>query len=465
MRIQALVPMLLVTMALIGIIMKTYQHPITENILSSMILSTVAFVLAFAVSVIFLLLIDSARLDPIFLVNLLVYSVFFLGTYRMALSLRHRAIQNNKTTDADKPFKPYINEFSIEELLGRTAVKQEIQSVISYLAGKTVFVSGGGGLIGFELCRQILSYNAKRVIIFDINENKLYEAETELALKYPKTQFVTCIGSIQDRARLREVFDLYKPQVVFHSAAHKHVSLMESNPHEALKNNVMGTLYMVEAAIKHRVDRFILLSTDMAVHPTNIMGASKRVAEMLIQRASSWGSTRFSAVRFGTVIESRGSIVQLFKKQIQAGGPVYVTDKNTDKYLMTLQEAAGLILESGALSKGGEIFALHMTEPVNIYELAKAMIRRAGLKPDKDIRIEITGVWTAEKSMNEYRLPDDTVSSTSNEMIYVLKADQRPPVMFEAVFDKLCQSIDNRDDDSAFNKISVLVPTFHKVSS
>ncbi len=463
--ILAFIPMVLVTMALISVIIKTYHRPIMDNVASSMILSIGAFALAFAMSVFFLLLINPEQLNPVFLVNLLIYSVFFLGTYRLALSLHHRedGLSRNKriVTQDGRPLKTNFNETRIEQLLGRCTARQDIQAIGSYIADKTVLISGGAGAIGFELCSQILQYNAKRVVIYDINESKLFETETELCLKYSKTQFAACLGSTQDRARLREIFDLYRPQIVIHAAAYKHVSMMESNPQEALKNNVMGTLYMVEMAIKHRADRFILLSTDMAVKPTNIMDATKRVAEMLIQRANSWSSTRFSAVRFGTVITSHGSIVQLFRKQIQEGGPIYIADKNIIRYSMTIPEAASLILEAGALSTGGDVFTLGMGSPVNIYELAQSMIRYAGLKPGKDIKIEITGARKADKSMPDNNLPDDSVRNTENERIYVLEANENPPVTFEAAFDKLCQSIDCRDYGSAFNEVSILVPTYH----
>ena len=306
--------------------------------------------------------------------------------------------------------KATINEINVEDLLSRDVVKLDLQSVSDYIAGKTVLVSGGAGSIGFELVNQILNYRAKRVIIFDINENKLFDSDVELSQKYPKSQYVTCIGSVQDRSRLREVFELYQPQIVFHAAAHKHVPMMELNPQEALKNNVMGTLYMVEMAIKYKVERFTLISTDKAVNPTNIMGATKRIAEMLIQRANAWGTTRFSAVRFGNVLASNGSVVPLFKKQIQAGGPVTVTDKNIKRYFMTIPEAVQLVLETGALARGGEIFVLDMGEPVYIYDLAQSMIRLSGLIPEKDIKIEITGLRPGEKLFEEISLSDETAS-------------------------------------------------------
>ncbi len=372
----------------------------------------------------------------------------------------------NMTTFTDEALrKATINEINVEDLLGRDVVKLDLESVSDYIRGKTVLVSGGAGSIGLELCNQILNYKAELVVIFDISENNIFRAEIELSKKYPRTQFVSCIGSIQDRSRLREVFEKYRPSIVFHAAAHKHVPMMESNPQEALKNNVMGTLNMVEMTIKCKADRFILISTDKAVNPTNIMGATKRVAEMLIQRANAWGSTSFSAVRFGNVLGSEGSVVPLFKRQIQSGGPVTVTDKRIKRYFMTIPEAVQLVLETGAISKGGEIFVLDMGEPVYIYDLATSMIRLSGLVPDKDIKIEITGLRPGEKLFEEISLTDETVTRTENDRIFILKASGKPPVLFEAEFDKLCQSIDNRDFSTAFSKVHILVPTFKEKTS
>jgi FlaA1/EpsC-like NDP-sugar epimerase len=372
----------------------------------------------------------------------------------------------NMTTFTDEALrKATINEINVEDLLGRDVVKLDLKSVSDYIRGRTVLVSGGAGSIGLELCNQILNYKAELVVIFDISENNIFRAEIELSKKYPRTQFVSCIGAIQDRSRLREVFEKYRPSVVFHAAAHKHVPMMESNPQEALKNNVMGTLNMVEMTIKCKADRFILISTDKAVNPTNIMGATKRVAEMLIQRANAWGSTSFSAVRFGNVLGSEGSVVPLFKRQIQAGGPVTVTDKRIKRYFMTIPEAVQLVLEAGAISKGGEIFVLDMGEPVYIYDLATSMIRLSGLVPEKDIKIEITGLRPGEKLFEEISLTDETVTRTENDRIFILKASGNPPVLFEAEFDKLCQSIDNRDFNTAFSKVHVLVPTFRDKKS
>jgi FlaA1/EpsC-like NDP-sugar epimerase len=572
--IESFVFVLIITMALVSVILKTYNEPIVGNITISVISSVWAFFISFVISVVFLLLVNSQKFNLVYYINLAIYTIFFLGLYRLAVQILRRidsfVLIRRKTSDMDRviiigagnagkylaemlkndktkklypvcfiddnpalngkiikglkvegnrslipyaadkykanviiiaiPFvdnstirdifrlcdeancnvkrfgnmttftadglsKATISEIRVEDLLGRDVVKLDLKSVSEYIAGNTVLVSGGAGSIGFELCNQILNYNAKLVVIYDINENKMFDTEMELKQKYPRTQFVTCIGSIQDRARLRDVFEMYKPKIVFHAAAHKHVPMMEANPQEALKNNVMGTLYMVEMSIKHKVDQFVMISTDKAVNPTNIMGATKRVCEMLIQRANSWGSTKFSAVRFGNVLASNGSVVPLFKKQIQAGGPVTVTDKNIKRYFMTIPEAVQLVLETGALSKGGEIFVLDMGEPVYIYELAKSMIRLSGLQPEKDIKIEFTGLRPGEKLFEEISLSDETVSKTANERIFVLKAKYSPPLIFETEFDKLCQSIDQRDYSSAFSEVSTLVPTFPNTRS
>ncbi len=467
---QAVIPVLLVTLLLVSAAMKAYRETISENIASSMLLSIGALVLSLGVTALFLLLIDSRRLNIGILINLMVYSMFFQGAYRLALyarlALGRAAGGKKKPSERKVPYGLGAGNIGVEELLGRETASTDLMSPGAYLADSTVLVAGGAGAIGFELCSQILRQNAKLVVIFDQNESKLYETETELSLRYPKTRFKTCIGSIQDRARLREVFDLYRPQIVFHAASYRNVPITERNPNEALKNNVMGTLYMVEMAIKHRADRFVLLSDDVACKPTSILGASKRVAEMLIQRANEWGDTRFSAVRFPAAAGNAGSIIQLFNKQIQTGGPVYVSDKSVECYLMTMPEAARLILTAGGMSDGGgEIFTLGIGEPVNLYELAQSIILRNGLRPHKDISIVITGISQAEQNRLEKRKKREAAVKTDIERICVIKDNENPPVTFEEEFDKLCQSIDDKDYGSAMGKISVLVPTFQNVRS
>lgn len=459
--------MLLIIMALISTIIKTYHLPVTENVISSMVLSIGAFFLSLSFSALFMYLIDNHQPNVIELLNFFVYATFFLVVYRLALAAQTRSVKSakSKSTTAGSRRQHFhdASNICVEELLGRDPVTKEEHSAESYIADSTVLVAGGAGTVGFELCNQLLRLNAKRVVILDSNENKLLETETELSLRYTKNRFVICIGSIQDRARLREVFDLYRPQLVVHAASYKHATVLEHSPQEALKNNVMGTLYLVEMAIKHRVDRFILLSADNANNPTNIVGASKRVAEMLIQRANDWSETRFSAVRFGAAIGNCGGIIHLFQKQIESGGPVYVPDKGLMKYMMTIPEAAKLILDAGRLMRGGEVFALEPGTPVNLYELATSMIRRYGLRPGKDIKLEITGSLPAEKAANEKILEDKKTIKTLNDKICILKENENPPVTFEEIFDTLCQSIDSRDYGAAYSKISVLVPTFRNI--
>jgi FlaA1/EpsC-like NDP-sugar epimerase len=452
--------MLLTLMALVGAVMKSYRKPISENIAGSILMSIGAFAVSLAMSAAFLLLLEKEHLNIGLFANLGVYCAFFLGIYRLAFLCRLGA---NRPVAAGRKIpdkvKQDIKRVRIEELLDRDAVKPAGHETGSYIAGSTVLVAGGAGSVGFELCSQILQLGAKHVVILDLNENKLLETETELSLKYPKSLFTVCIGSTQDRARLWEIFNLYKPQIVFHAATYKHVPVLEQNPQEALKNNVMGTLYMVEMAIKFRVERFILLSDDTAYNSTNIIGATKRIAEMLIQQADKWGDTRFSAVRFGAAVGSSGSILQLMKRQIEAGGPVYVPDRLTERYMMTIREAVRLILETGSLSNGGEIFVLDSGAPVNLYELARSLIIKYGLRPDKDIKIELTGVRQAETAGSADK-PKENAKKTVNGRILVLREDENPPMIFEAEFDKLCQFIDNRDYGSAISRIGVLVPTF-----
>jgi FlaA1/EpsC-like NDP-sugar epimerase len=459
--------MLLVVMVLVSAAMKTYHDPITANFAYSVFRSVGAFALSLGVTALLLLLIDSRRLNIMLLINLLFYSVFLLGTYRVALCIRFESARaaggENKRTGRKGLCGQTWSDFGVEELLGRADLASDTGCGGGYLADSTVLITGGAGTVGFELCSQVLRQNARLVVIYDQNENKLYEAETELSLKYPRARFATCVGSVQDRARLREVFDLYRPQTVFHAASYKNSQVMEQNPNEALKNNVMGTLYMVEMAIKYRTDRFVLLSDDMAYQPTSILGASRRVAEMLIQRANEWGNTLFSAVRFPAAVGSCGGIVQLFKKQIQSGGPVYVSDTNADTYLMTVPEAVKLILKSGGMIRGGEIFSLGRGDPVNLHELARAMIVRYGLRPDRDIKIVTNGCSQRGKTVESSK--NGTRDKADSERNSIIRENERPPVTFEEVFDKLCQSIDDRDYGSAMGKVSVLVPSFRNLRS
>lgn len=317
-----------------------------------------------------------------------------------------------------------IRDVKIEDLLGREPVKINMEAAAGYLKGKTVLVTGAGGSIGSELVRQAARFEPELILLFDISENSVFELEHELKRNFPRQKYIPIIGSIRDLAKVEEVFAKYRPQVVFHAAAHKHVPLMELNPKEAVKNNVFGTLHVAETAKKYRAERFILISTDKAVNPTNVMGASKRVAEIIIQMMAKSGDTRFAAVRFGNVLGSAGSVIPLFRKQIEAGGPVTVTHPEVTRYFMTIPEAVQLVIQAGAMAKGGEIFVLDMGEPVKILDLAREMIRLSGLEPEKDIKIEFIGLRPGEKLHEELFYDKEDVIKTEFEKIYLARTDE-----------------------------------------
>lgn len=299
-------------------------------------------------------------------------------------------------------------------------------------------------------------------MVFDFNENGLFEIMNELGKSYHESKFEICLGSIRDREKLEWVFTTYKPGIVFHAAAHKHVPLMEMNYREAIINNIIGTLNVAETAAANNTDRFIQISTDKAVNPTNIMGATKRVAELIIQQKNACAPTRFAAVRFGNVLGSNGSVVSVFKEQIRAGGPLTVTDKEMKRYFMTIPEAVHLVLEAGSIAQGGEIFVLDMGEPVKIYDLATTMIKLSGLEPEKDIKIEITGLRPGEKLYEELRLSEETVTKTSNDKIFMLKASyEAERAQIEANFDKLYAHIENKDYVMAYKQLKILIPSFN----
>ena len=315
-----------------------------------------------------------------------------------------------------------IREVSITDLLGREQVKTNLDEVMGYIRDKVVLVTGGGGSIGSELCRQIAAHKPKQLIILDVYENNAYDIEQELKRKYKeKLNLVTLIASVRDKYKIETVFDRFCPQIVFHAAAHKHVPLMETSPNEAVKNNVFGTLNVAEVAGKHGTERFILISTDKAVNPTNIMGATKRICEMIIQSINKKYQTEYVAVRFGNVLGSNGSVVPLFTRQISEGGPVTVTHKDIVRYFMTIPEAVSLVLQAGAYAKGGEIFVLDMGEPVRIYDLAVNMIKLSGLEPNKDIDIVVTGLRPGEKLYEERLMEEEGLEKTANQMISIGK--------------------------------------------
>ena len=312
-----------------------------------------------------------------------------------------------------------LKDVEIEDLLGRDPIKLDNNNIESLIKGHAILVTGGGGSIGSELCRQIASFNPELLIIFDIYENNLYNIELELRAKYPNLSIKGIIGSVRDKKKLEDVFSKYRPYLVFHAAAHKHVPLMEVSPLEAIKNNVLGTQNVADCADKFGTKRFILISTDKAVNPTNIMGASKRMCEMVIQAKNKTSKTEYAAVRFGNVLGSNGSVVPLFKKQIKEGGPVTVTHKDITRFFMTIPEAVGLVLQAMTYAKGGEVFVLDMGEPVKIYDLAVSLIKLSGLQPDIDIPIEITGLRPGEKLYEELLMSEEGLEHTKHNKIFV----------------------------------------------
>ncbi len=353
-----------------------------------------------------------------------------------------------------------IREVDIEDLLGRETVKIDLDEVAAYITGKTVLVTGGGGSIGSELCRQAAAQRPKRLIIFDIYENNAYDIQMELRRTHPELDLVVLIGSVRDRARVMQVFDRYRPDLVCHAAAHKHVPLMEASPFEAIKNNVFGTYNVAQAADRFGTQRFILISTDKAVNPTNVMGASKRLCEMIVQMMNDRSATEYVAVRFGNVLGSAGSVIPLFRKQIRSGGPVTVTDKRVIRYFMTIPEAVQLIFQAGAYARGGEIFVLDMGEPVRIDDLARNMIRLSGFEPDVDIPIVYTGLRPGEKLYEELLLSGEGMQKTKNDLIYIGHEIAFDPAAFEENL-MLLRAIPESDEPALRAKLRELVPTFH----
>lgn len=362
----------------------------------------------------------------------------------------------NEKTLANAP----ISDINLEDLLRRDSVHLNMKVVKGFIEGKTVLVTGGAGSIGSEICRQVLAFGAKKLIIFDIHENGLFFIQNELLEKYDRSRFELILGSIRDRKRVNEIFELYKPQVVFHAAAHKHVPMMELNPREAVKNNVFGTINVAQAAILYKSEKFILISTDKAVNPANIMGATKRIAEMMVQLFNRMSDTDLAAVRFGNVLGSSGSVVPFFKKQIAQGGPVTVTHPDMRRYFMTIPEAVQLVLEAGAMADGGEIFVLDMGEPVLIYDLACDLIRLSGYEPDKDIKIIFTGLRPGEKLFEEISLAEEDVTKTSNNKIYICTPVEYDEVTVSDLIKVLDAKLNRGDEEGVFACVSQLVPTF-----
>ncbi|MBU3142607.1 nucleoside-diphosphate sugar epimerase/dehydratase [Clostridium sp. CF012] len=355
-----------------------------------------------------------------------------------------------------------IRKVDIEDLLGRETVQLDMQGIASYIHNKIVLVTGGGGSIGSELCRQIIKFEPKQLIIFDIYENNAYDLQMELQYKYPKLDLKVLIGSVRDIKRLESVFKKYSPNIVFHAAAHKHVPLMEESPMEAIKNNVFGTFNMAECAHKFNVERFVMISTDKAVNPTNVMGATKRMCEMIIQSMDKISETHFVAVRFGNVLGSNGSVIPLFKKQIEHGGPVTLTNKYITRFFMTIPEAAQLVLQSGAYAEGGEIFVLDMGKPVKIYDLAWDLIKLSGFEPNKDIKIEITGLRPGEKLYEELMMSEEGLKNTRHEKIFVGRPTFSDLVVLRERMEELREIIDRDDVELLIEKIEEIVPTYNR---
>lgn len=352
-----------------------------------------------------------------------------------------------------------LREVSVEDLLGRDQIKTNLEEVAAYIRDKVVLVTGGGGSIGSELCRQIVKQHPKMLVVFDIYENTTYDLQQELKHNYPDEDMRFVIGSVRDLHRLEVIFEKYHPQLVFHAAAHKHVPLMEHSPNEAIKNNVFGTYNVALTADKYEVERFVLISTDKAVNPTNIMGASKRICEMIIQTMAKHSKTNFVAVRFGNVLGSHGSVIPLFEKQIKEGGPVTVTHPDIIRFFMTIPEAVELVLQAGAYAKGGEIFVLDMGEPVKILDLAESMIRMSGYIPDEDIKIEFTGLRPGEKLYEEVLMDEEGLISTENELIHIGKPIQ---LNEEEFFEQLraLREATRKDLPSIKETVAKIVPTY-----
>ena len=353
-----------------------------------------------------------------------------------------------------------LRNVEIEDLLGREPIDTQVESIMGYVSGKVVLVTGGGGSIGSELCRQIARHEPKQLVIFDIYENNAYDIQQELKRDYPKLNLVVLIGSVRNTHRINGVFEKYHPQIVYHAAAHKHVPLMEDSPNEAIKNNVMGTYKTAQAADKYGVSRFVLISTDKAVNPTNIMGASKRLCEMVIQMMNNRSKTEFVAVRFGNVLGSNGSVIPLFKKQIEEGGPVTVTHPDIIRYFMTIPEAVSLVLQAGARAKGGEIFVLDMGKPVKILDLALNLIRLSGLKPYEDIDIVFTGLRPGEKLYEELLMDEEGLQSTDNKLIHIGKPIDFDEELFIHQLEEL-DELSRMDSPKIKEKVMEVVPTYH----
>ena len=352
-----------------------------------------------------------------------------------------------------------LRDVEVEDLLGREPVQIDIDEIAGYVSGKTVLVTGGGGSIGSELCRQIARHAPGRLIIVDVYENNAYDVQQELRAEHPDLKLDVLIASIRNTSRVNWIFEHYRPDIVYHAAAHKHVPLMEDSPCEAIKNNVFGTWKTAMAAAANGTERFVMISTDKAVNPTNIMGASKRICEMIIQTLNRHYETNFVAVRFGNVLGSNGSVIPLFKRQIAAGGPVTVTDPNIIRYFMTIPEAVSLVLQAGAYAKGGEIFVLDMGEPVRILDLAENLIKLSGYRVGEDIRIEFTGLRPGEKLYEEMLMSEEGLKETANRQIHIGQPIQFDEEQFFVQLNRLKAAAESESPDIR-EYVRKIVPTY-----
>ncbi|CDD46456.1 putative uncharacterized protein [Firmicutes bacterium CAG:534] len=353
-----------------------------------------------------------------------------------------------------------LRDVEVEDLLGRDPVEVDLDSILGYVQGKRILVTGAGGSIGSELARQIASHRPSRLILLDIYENSVYDVQQELITAYPELDLVVLIASVRNTNRMNWIFEHYKPEIVYHAAAHKHVPLMEASPNEAVKNNVFGTFKTAQAAAMNGTRRFVMISTDKAVNPTNIMGASKRICEMIIQTFNKHYDTEFVAVRFGNVLGSNGSVIPLFKKQIQEGGPVTVTHPDIIRYFMTIPEAVSLVLQAGAYCKGGEIFVLDMGKPVKILDLAKNLIRLSGYRVGEDIKIEFTGLRPGEKLYEELLMAEEGLTETANRLIHIGKPIEIDEMKFFVQLKELKDASKNESNDIR-PLVKAIVPTYH----
>jgi len=362
-----------------------------------------------------------------------------------------------------------IRDVSVEDLLGREPIDLDILSISDYLSDRIVLVTGAGGSIGSELSRQIAQFNPKKLLLLGHGENSIYDIELELKKRYAELTIIPIIADVQDRRRLENIFKQYKPQVIFHAAAHKHVPMMERNPLEAIKNNILGTYHVAECAHVTGAERFVMISTDKAVNPTNVMGATKRAAEMIVQSLNEISKTRFSSVRFGNVLGSRGSVIPVFKRQIEEGGPVTVTHPEMIRYFMTIPEAVQLVIQTGAIASGGEVFILDMGQPVKIVELARDLIRLSGLEPDKDIRIVYTGIRPGEKLFEELLTSEEGAQGTKYDRIYIGKASTVPNeliIQMQKQFEYMALKHEQSSSDEIKKLLKKWIPTYnHEPSS